>query len=198
MGKLLREHSYWREEVGETLSRIRHKTFISYHHDDEREVGAFIRRFDQDRDVFITRGLGAGMPGDVVNSTNTEYVMRRIREEFMGDATVTLVLVGKCTWARRYVDWEIQASLRCGQFATPKGLLGIVLPSAGGSPRAPERLERNLQGQFGGEGYANWYWYPQNDNDLANWIEYAFQARATRASLIQNPQERFAYNRQCL
>lgn len=179
------------------MSQIRRKTFISYHHNDQREVGAFIERFDWDRDVFITRGLGVGMPGDVIDSTDTEYVMRRIREEFMGDATVTLVLIGRCTWARRYVDWEIQASLRHGEVTTPKGLLGIVLPSAGDYPRAPERLRRNLKDRFGGEGYANWYLYPSDQYDLANYIEYAFQARTTRAHLIQNPQDRFGYNRQC-
>ena len=52
------------------------------------------------------------MSDDVIESTDTDYVMRRIRELYLQDSTVTIVLIGKCTWARRFVDWEIQASLR--------------------------------------------------------------------------------------
>lgn len=137
------------------------------------------------------------MPGEIVNSNNTDYVMRRIRELYIQDSTVTLVLIGKCTWARRYVDWEIQASLCHGETIVPKGLLGIVLPSAGSNPTAPQRLDLNLKGTNGDEGYARWYWYPQNEYQLAESIEDAYQARTTRDRLIENPRERFSYNRRC-
>ncbi len=174
---------------------IRRKVFISYHHADQEEVNRFINTFDHWHDVFIFRALGY-FPGDIIDSTNTEYVMRRIREDYLRDSTVTIVLVGRCTWARRYVDWEIQASLRHGKIVTPNGLLGIILPSAGANPTAPERLRMNL-GLDSSPGYARWYWYPQSVNTLAIWIEDAFQRRASGASLIINPRERFGYNRQC-
>ena len=111
------------------MVKIRHKCFISYHHTDQEEVDNFILTFDNERDVFISRGLGQEMSQDIINSENTDYVMQRIRELYLGDSTVTLVLMGKCTWARRYVDWELQASLRSGKTVTPNGLLGIKLPS---------------------------------------------------------------------
>lgn len=101
------------------------------------------------------------------------------------------------TWARRYVDWEIQASLRHGKTATPNGLLGLVLPSAGKKPKAPDRLSKNLLGKNSGDGYARWYWYPQRKDTLAKHIEDAFQARTSRAHLIVNPQERFKNSRKC-
>lgn len=107
------------------MANVRHKCFISYHHDDQDEVEEFIETFDHERIVFIARALGAGMEQDIIDSDDTDYVMRRIRELYLKDSTVTLVLMGKCTWARRYVDWEIQASLRSGETVTPNGLLGI-------------------------------------------------------------------------
>src|SRR4051794_8917026 len=91
---------------------VRRKCFISYHHADEAEVNDFIKVYDGMHDAFIARGIGEAMPGDVIDSTDTDYVMRRVRELYVGDSTVTLVMLGRCTWARRYVDWEIQASLR--------------------------------------------------------------------------------------
>src|SRR5690606_9063791 len=107
---------------------VRRKCFISYHHDgDQGAVDTLIRQFDHGRNLFIARGLGQEMPGDVINSTDPEYVMRRIRELFISDSSVTIVVLGRCTWARRYVDWEIQASLRYSDESLPNGLLGIRL-----------------------------------------------------------------------
>ncbi len=179
------------------MSSVRHKVFISYHHDNQKEVQEFITTFSSERRVFIARALGIGMADDIIDSTNTDYVMRRIRELYLSDSTVTIVLIGKCTWARRYVDWEIQSSLRHGETVTPNGLLGIVLPSVGKKPTPPDRLSKNLKGKDSDEGYARWHWYPDRKDSLANWIEDAFQARTTRAHLIVNPRDRFKYNKSC-
>ena len=179
------------------MSPVRHKVFISYHHDDQEEVEEFIETFDRERKVFIARALGVGMADDVINSNDTDYVMRRIRELYLKDSTVTIVLIGKCTWARRYVDWEIQASLRHGEIVTPNGLLGIKLPSYK-SNGYPNRLNLNLKQDGQPEDcYARVINYPARKDTLAKWIEDAFQARTTRADLIVNPRSRFKYNRSC-
>lgn len=175
----------------------RHKVFISYHHADQTEVEDFIKTFDDEKDVFISRALGLEMADDIINSTDTDYVMSRIRQLYLSDSTVSIVLIGKCTWARRYVDWEIQSSLRQGSSTTPNGLIGIVLPSGGTKPTAPDRLSKNLLGQNSDEGYARWYWYPKSTSSLASWIDDAFNARSSRNSLIVNPRDRFSYNRTC-
>lgn len=180
------------------VSQVRHKVFISFHQDDREEVDTFIDTFDEERNVFISRALGIGMNEDVINSSNVEYVMSRIRELYLIDSTVTIVLIGKCTWARRYVDWEIQSSLRHGYTVTPNGLLGIVLPSAGKNPTPPNRLNINLKDENGGDGYAQWYWYPTRRDYLAKIIDNAFKVRTTKAHLIVNPRERFINNRKCL
>lgn len=65
------------------------------------------------------------MAQDIIDSTDPDYVMRRIRELYIRDSTVTLVMLGKCTWGRRYVDWEIQASLRAPQNGLTNGRLAI-------------------------------------------------------------------------
>jgi len=176
---------------------VRHKVFISYHHDDQNEVDTFVQRFDDTHDVFIARALGVGMANDIINSTDVDYIMQRIRELYLKDSTVTLVLVGRCTLARCFVDWEIQASLRQGATTIPNGLLGVVLPSAGESPKAPNRLSLNLKKNAAGLSYAKWYWYPENVTSLKNNIEYAYSGRTTRNNLIANPRERMPNNMQC-
>lgn len=173
------------------MSTVRRKVFISYHHKDQTEVDKFISTFDKRRDLFIARALGS-MNQDIVDSGNPDYVMRRIREIYLSDSTVTIVLIGECTWARRYVDWEIQASLRHGPKTLPNGLLGIVLPSAAKDPSPPKRLDINLPRKNGRDGYARWYHYPSSASDLVAWIDDAFLARTDgeRVKLINNPRER--------
>ena len=180
------------------MAVVRRKCFISYHHADEDEVDQFIRDFDHEYDCFVARGLGNEMPGDVVQSTNTDYVMQRIRQLYLKGSTVTLLMLGKCTWARRYVDWELQSSLRRGENTTPNGLLGIKLPSyteTGG--RFPSRFNQNLRSEGQTECYARHMQYPSSTQALVNAIEAAYQRRTTHAHLIINPRERMQNSRQC-
>lgn len=177
---------------------MRHKVFISYHHADKEEVEKFIEDFDDKHDVFIARALGRGMADDIINSTNTSYVMRRIRELYLKDSTVTIVMLGKCTWARRYVDWEIQASLRNSPNYVPNGLLGVKLPSYD-NKHCPNRLNLNLIDPNSDQEdcYARVIKYPSSKQSLAVAIENAFNARTNRKNLIVNPRDRFSYNRTC-
>ena len=181
------------------MVKVRHRCFISYHHDDQDEVDDFVRTFDHERDVFIARGLGEEMTQDIIDSDDTDYVMQRIRVLYLGDSTVTLVMMGRCTWARRYVDWELQASLRSGRTVTPNGLLGIKLPSFPKRPGYfPNRLDINLKRSDDQEDcYARHMEYPSRSDTLANVIDATFNRRTTHTKWIDNPRERFNNNRQC-
>jgi hypothetical protein len=177
------------------LQFSRRKCFISYHHADDAEVRAFVDYFDHTHDVFIRRRLGES-PDDLINSNNTDYVMSQIRQRFLRDSSVTIVMLGRCTWARRYVDWEIQSSLRRGEASTPNGLLGIRLPSFTGE--LPERFLLNLSNDWPRtDCYARHMPYPQNSHDLRVAIDAAYERRFSHAHLIKNPRDRMGYNRNC-
>jgi hypothetical protein len=105
----------------------RHKCFVSYHADDADEVTDFIDDFGH---VFIPRVIGVSDEDDFIDSSDVDYVMDCIREKYLTDSTVTIVLVGKCTWARRYVDWEIYSTLRNDKKNRRSGLMAVTLPSA--------------------------------------------------------------------
>lgn len=97
----------------------------------------------------MARGLGQTMAQDIIDSTDPDYVMRRIRELYIRDSTVTLVMLGKCTCTRRYVDWEIQASLWASQSGLANGLLAIKLPTFPEDGAFPDRLNRRQFGLIG-------------------------------------------------
>lgn len=161
------------------------KCFLSYHAADKAAVDKFYSDFRGD---FIRRG--SDMDQDIIDSTDTDYVMRRIREKFLKDSTVTIVLIGSCTWARRYIDWEAQASLRKPANGSPNGLVGIQLNPA--NTKLPERVQSNHD-----SGYAKFYKYPNSSALLNTIIEEAFNARTNLADKIINPRDKFKYNRTC-
>lgn len=168
------------------------KVFISHFKVDRSEVDRFIDDF---RGVFIPKVLGANDNDEFIISTNTDYVMQRIREKYLQDSTVTIVLLGSCTHSRRYVDWEIKSSLQQGK-NVPNGLMGIVLPSQNNSAHLPERLKANwIKGSE--DCYARYWSYPSSEQQLWRWIEDAYQARTTRADLIDNSLPMLGYNSKC-
>ena len=153
--------------------QVRHKVFISYHHADQDEVDRFIETFDHDRDVFIARAVGSDQTiNELIDSDNDDYVMRRIREKYLGDSTVTVVFIGKETWTRKFVDWELASSLRQGEKSgLPNGVIAILSPELT-EAILPDRLVDNLE-----TGYAKFYPYPKNRAQLSKWIADAFEAR---------------------
>lgn len=175
--------------------QVRRRVFISYGHRDEQEANRFIAQFADTYQVFTPYALGIGDNDDFINSTNPQYVMTRIREKYLLDTTVTIVLVGSCTHSRRYVDWELKSSLRQGEY-TPNGVMGIILPSCGNSAIMPPRLAANWsQGHV--NCYARYWVYPRSPQELAGWIEDAFAARTARAHLIVNNADMMGYNARC-
>lgn len=105
----------------------RHKTFISYHHaNDENRRKIFELRFGNKYGVVMPNPVRIG---DIPSGLKTETVRQKIRDEYLQDSSVTVVLVGTETWKRKHVDWEIGSSLRDTKNNPRSGLLGVVLPS---------------------------------------------------------------------
>jgi len=87
--------------------QTKRKIFISYHHGgDQAYYDAFSRVFGGIYDVIYDNSLERK-----VDSEDTTYVMRRIREHYVTGSSCTVVLVGRDTWGRKYVDWEILRDL---------------------------------------------------------------------------------------
>lgn len=70
-----------------------------------------------------------------INSNDEDYIMRRIREDYLSDSTVTIFLIGEKSAEntpfenQNYLKRELQASLYHGLGNTKNGILGVVLPS---------------------------------------------------------------------
>lgn len=185
----------WEKTILGSNQPVRRKVFISHYHRHQTETDAFLRDFGN---VFIRKTVGALGDDNLINSTDPEYVMRRIRSEYIGDSTVTIVLVGTCTHSRRYVDWEIKGSLRQGVDSLPNGLLAIQYPSCATSGAdLPPRFEANWASD-NRNCYAKYFRYPTSQEELRQWIEDAYLARKNRSHLIRNSHDTMmSYNAKC-
>lgn len=154
----------------------RRKVFVSYHGDDQKYKDRFVQMMGGH---IIDKSVGEG---DIDNTgKKTDHVRQLIRDNFISDATVTVVLIGAATWQRKHVDWEIGASLVHTKKNDRCGLLGILLPNHPDfgrkqyNPRLiPERLALNAEGD---DPYAVVYDWTRNRDKIQNWINKAFNRR---------------------
>jgi hypothetical protein len=171
----------------------KHKVFISYYHQDDQYYKIlFENTFSH---VFLNKSV---KPGDIATDNSDEYIKKLIREDYISDSSVVLVLVGPNTKSRKHVDWEIYAGLdkKANGYS---GLLGILLPSF---PRTydenknlynfPPRLADNVK-----SGYANIYtWEEACASDIAirKCVQETFDRRITEINKICNGRSQAPYD----
>ena len=107
-----------------------HKVFISYHHENDQWYKQELARFAEQNEIFIDQSVPTG---DISDNVSDEYIRELIRDEYLRDSTVTIVLVGTETARRKHVDWEIYSSMYDGKVNKKSGILAIELPSTNGN-----------------------------------------------------------------
>ncbi len=71
-----------------------------------------------------------------IDSTDEDYIMQKIRSDYLSDSTVTIHLIGlygaenRGAYEQRFIKRELQASLYNSAVNTKNGILGVVLPAA--------------------------------------------------------------------
>lgn len=108
-----------------TMSK--HKCFISFKTEDECYKKYIQNSLDVD---MIDKSLD-----EPIDSDDEDYIMRKIREDYLSDSTVTIFLIGNKSAEyslfenQTFIKRELQASLYNGNNNTKNGILGVVLPS---------------------------------------------------------------------
>jgi len=171
----------------------RHKVFVSYHHAlDENYKRIFELRFGNAFGAIVP---GSVNDGDIDPTLSTETIRQKIRDKYLRDTSVSVVLIGAETWQRKHVDWEIGSSIRHTEFNPRSGLLGILLPTY---PRAdksrynfttiPPRLHDNIKC-----GFAILHNWSEEATTVRGWIHDAYLRKSTKQP--DNSRASFGKNR---
>jgi hypothetical protein len=148
------------------------KVFVSYHHErDQWYYDRFTQLFTSHYDIITDTSIERR-----IDSDDSDYQQRVIREEHITGSSITVVLCGAESWKRRWIDWEIHMTLN-----KQHALLGIVLPSAVkdhlGKTIVPDRLYENIN-----SGFAHWIEWTEDPQAL----RVAIDAARTKAQVVQN------------
>lgn len=103
-----------------------HKVFISYHHSNDQWAKDELQRWNESENLFIDLSVNSE---DVDDTLPTETIREVIRDDYLRDSTVTIVLVGTETRGRKHVDWEIYSSMFDGKVNKKSGIFVVQLPS---------------------------------------------------------------------
>ena len=102
-----------------------HKVFISHHHSNDQWYKEALVGFGEENSLFVDRSVDTG---DIPDEWSDERIRREIRDGYLRDSTVTIVLVGRETRRRKHVDWEIHSSMYDGSMNKRSGIVVINLP----------------------------------------------------------------------
>ena len=103
-----------------------HKVFISYHHDNDQVYKNGLIEMGRKFGIFIDRSVD---DGDISEYLSDEAIRERIRDEYLRDSTVTILLAGTETKWRKHIDWELYSSMFDGLRNKKSGILVVNLPS---------------------------------------------------------------------
>jgi len=105
----------------------RHKVFISYYHAEDQQYKDNIIRQNSLYNIFDNYSI---RENDIDDTNKTsEQIRRIIRDDYMRNATVLLLLCGQRTKTRKHVDWEIHTAMYHSDANPQMGIVVVNLPT---------------------------------------------------------------------
>ena len=107
-----------------------HKVFISHHHSNDQGHKDSLVKIAEEHGIFVDMSVDTG---DISDDLKDETIREMIRDQYLMDSTVTILLVGTETKNRKHIDWEIYSSMIDGRLNKKSGILVVNLPSVDNS-----------------------------------------------------------------
>lgn len=131
----------------------RHKVFISYYHQDDQYYKNRLISMKEVNQNGVSQSIfdDYSVHEDEIDDTglSSEQIRRIIRDEYIKNATVLILLCGKNTKRRKHIDWEIHAAMFHTENNPRMGIVVINLPTIKQSIRAGSLEEKTLLSDSG-------------------------------------------------
>ncbi|MBF2760695.1 MAG: TIR domain-containing protein [Ectothiorhodospiraceae bacterium AqS1] len=102
------------------------KAFVSYHHENDQKYKNYLLWLAMIGKAF--EDISVKM-GDIDNNLSSETIREIIRDDYLRDSQVTILLCGTETRFRKHIDWELKSSMIDGKRNRKSGILVINLPN---------------------------------------------------------------------
>lgn len=161
------------------MNIARHRVFISYyHHDDQRYKDYFIKMQEFNIETMQMQSIfeDFSVHENEIDDTglSSEQIRCIIRDEYIKDATVLILLCGENTKKRKHIDWELHAAMYDSLANRQMGIIVINLPTIKQGIRASSEEEKPLLSDFG-----QWY-------SIENRAEFEVQYPYMPSRIIDN------------
>lgn len=118
----------------------RHRVFISYYHNDDqyyKDVLINMKEYDYEKKQYISIFDDYSVHENEIDDTGMtdEQIRCEIRDNYIKNATVLILLCGVNTKKRKHIDWEIHAAMYDSETNPKMGILVINLPSISNSSK---------------------------------------------------------------
>jgi hypothetical protein len=105
----------------------KHKVFISFKYTEDHYYKDKLVELSEKYGTFFDYSVGEG---EISGTLSDEQIRRKIRDEFIKDATVTILLIGKNMNQSKFIDWEVHASMYDSEKNPQMGIVCINLPES--------------------------------------------------------------------
>lgn len=134
----------------------RHKVFISYYHNDDQSYKNQLiqmKEFDYSRYQYLSIFDDYSVHENEIDDNNGQLSAERIRciirDEYIKDASVLILLCGQNTRKRKHIDWEIHAAMFDTQNNPKMGILIINMPTISQGLRVGDDGEKSIVSPYG-------------------------------------------------
>jgi hypothetical protein len=160
---------------------VKRKTFVSYyHHDDQLYRERFENLFG---DLIVSKSV---QQDDIKVDNSADYIKQLIQCDYLHDTTVLVVLVGRKTYCRKHVDWELSGALDLKVGDAYSGIIGLLLPTHPDYGKTeyttdllPKRLAANVK-----SGYALLYDWTNDRMETQRRIEACYNQRKESDKIV--------------
>ena len=161
------------------MNIARHRVFISYyHHDDQRYKDYLIKMQEFNIETMQMQSIfeDFSVHENEIDDTglSSEQIRCIIRDEYIKDATVLILLCGENTKKRKHIDWELHAAMYDSLANRQMGIIVINLPTIKQGIHASSEEEKPLLSDFG-----QWY-------SIENRAEFEVQYPYMPSRIIDN------------
>lgn len=163
------------------MEKTRQKVYISYSHKEGTKYKEYLE--ETFKDLIQNKTVS---DEDLFPQRGADFIDKLIKEEYIDEQTLVIVLISKSTRANRYVDWEIYTALEKKAY-----VVGVLLPGVKVDNKTitlakiPVRLADNVK-----SGYSKLYTWNDTINNFETFLDVSNQNHINLIDNIKNTRQR--------
>lgn len=118
------------------------KVFISYYHKDAQRFKDELISLNDNHQLFIDNSVEVGDIDD--EHLSDEQIRIKIRDDYIKDSDVLILLCGKNSKHRKHIDWELHAAMYKSEAKNPIPILVFNLPDCSNCCRRNNKREGEI------------------------------------------------------